>query len=66
MRGSLKTSSRWCARCKSQVAAVSNSWAWGCGDLILVLLTFGLWVLVKLTIAILANPWRCPNCGQRV
>jgi hypothetical protein len=66
MRGSIKIASRWCRRCKRRVAAQANSTVWGCGDLVLVLLSLGLWVPVRIVLMILTNPWRCPECGRRI
>lgn len=38
---------------------------WGGGDLVLVLLTWGAWALLKILINAFANPWRCSACGAR-
>jgi predicted RNA-binding Zn-ribbon protein involved in translation (DUF1610 family) len=66
MRGNVKLTSRWCKSCKKQVAAQADSAVWGCGDLIMVLLTFGLWAIFRLVMLAIFSPYRCTNCGRRV
>ncbi len=66
MRGNVVIQQRWCPGCKHAVAAQRNSGVWGCGDLILILLTVGLWLPIRMTLAGMSSPWRCPQCGSRV
>lgn len=66
MRGPLKTTSRWCKGCGRQVAAVASSTGWGCGDLLLIPLTVGLWLPIRFALMAMTNPWRCQECGRRV
>jgi hypothetical protein len=42
-----------------------NAMVWGGGDLVLVLLTWGVWAILKLEFNLAANPWRCSSCGAR-
>jgi hypothetical protein len=65
MRGSIQKTSRVCKE-HGRIAAERNSLPMGCGDLIMVLLTVGLWIPARLILARVSNPWRCPQCGRRV
>ncbi len=66
MRGNIKIASRWCRACKRQIRAEANSTVWGCGDLLMVLITFGVWIPLRMVLLALSSPWRCSECGRRV
>jgi hypothetical protein len=42
-----------------------NAIMWGLGDFVMVLITFLLWVPLKLAFYSWQNPWRCSACGSR-
>ena len=61
-KGTLEISSGHCPHCNTRTKLERNSMVWGCGDLVLVLITCGLWALVR----ILMRPnWRCSVCGSK-
>jgi predicted RNA-binding Zn-ribbon protein involved in translation (DUF1610 family) len=60
-----RITSRKCPEC-GRVAAERETRTLGCGDLLLVLVSFGLWVPLRWAIGLAVNPWRCPECGRRV
>lgn len=51
--------------CRRTSKFEKNSMVWGCGDLILVVVTFGIWLILRFVFEQFANPWRCTNCGNR-
>ena len=56
----MEQSSGTCRHCMTRVKLERPAMVWGCGDLVMVLLTCGLWALGK----ILMRPaWRCSVCG---
>jgi hypothetical protein len=66
MRGNVQVSRRPCPQCGREVKAERNSTVWGCGDLVLVLVTLGLWVPIRWALGTGSNPWRCAECGTRL
>ncbi len=54
-----------CKACNSTTKFERNGMIWGMGDFILVLLTAGLWIVLRLIMNAVANPWRCSGCGKR-
>ena len=64
--GNLKVSRRRCGQCGTVTKCERTGMVWGCGDIIMVLLTMGLWCIVRIFINAAANPWRCSECGKRV
>lgn len=63
--GNFRMSRRFCKSCNASKNCQRNGMVWGMGDLILVLLSFGVWVIFKLAFNALLNPWRCADCGAR-
>jgi hypothetical protein len=63
--GNLRVSSRPCSSCGQVRKFEKNAMVWGGGDLVLVLLTWGAWALLKIIINLAGNPWRCSVCGTR-
>ena len=66
MRGNIEMCSAWCPECERQVKAERNSAVWGCGDLLMVLFTFGLWVPLRIVLTSGSRRWRCCYCGEKV
>ena len=62
--GNLRVSSRMCATCGTVRKFEKNAMVWGCGDLLLVVVTFGIWVIIRYVADYMVNPWRCSVCGQ--
>jgi len=52
-----------CTQCGQNVKAERNASQMGCGDLVMVLLTFGLWVVIR---QLFKKPWLCTQCGSKV
>lgn len=65
-RGTLETTQRHCKSCQWNMPANRSSTVWGMGDFIMILVTFGGWLVVKFAFSLLSNPWRCARCGSRV
>lgn len=63
--GNLRATSRACGQCGTVRKFEKNSMVWGCGDLVMVLVTFGAWVIVRFIADMIVNPWRCLVCGNR-
>ena len=63
--GNLRVSSRTCSTCQTTRKFEKNALVWGCGDLIMILVTFGVWLLLKFGFDLASNPWRCSVCGTR-
>lgn len=57
-----KIKSKHCRRCKERTKFERHVTAMGCGDLFMVVLTLGLWVVVR---HIFTPGWRCTVCGSR-
>ena len=51
-----------CKSCEMKTKHVRHVTAMGCGDLIMTLSTFGLWVILR---AILTPGFHCDKCGKR-
>lgn len=63
--GNIKITSKHCAQCNAQKKFERNSMEWGCGDLVMVLITLGLYLPFKFLIHAKKNPWRCTTCGSK-
>jgi hypothetical protein len=63
--GNLRVSSRMCATCGTVRKFEKNAMVWGCGDLLLVVVTFGIWIIIRYVADLMVNPWRCSVCGTR-
>mgnify|MGYP003392431584 CR=1 FL=1 len=64
--GNLKVKNAYCKKCAKSTKVERNGMIWGMGDFILVILTAGLWVLLRFVLNAMTNPWRCSECGLRV
>lgn len=65
-RGNLQVTQRRCSSCNRLVKAEKNSLNWGTGDFLLIVLSFGLWIPLKIMLSSIDNPWRCSQCGTKV
>ena len=63
MRGNVQISRRYCLVCHRWTKHERNAIVWGFGDLLLILFTFGLWLIPKAIIIGCVNRWRCAECG---
>ncbi|HEY2092704.1 MAG TPA: hypothetical protein VGJ81_12500 [Thermoanaerobaculia bacterium] len=63
--GNIRIASKPCASCGRVQKFERNALVWGGGDLVLVLLTWGAWAILKILINAGTNPWRCSRCGAR-
>lgn len=54
-----------CAKCETVRKFEKNAMVWGCGDLLLVVVTFGVWAVIRFVADLMVNPWRCSVCGTR-
>lgn len=60
--GTIETSRGFCPTCKTHTKVERNSMVWGCGDVVMVLFSCGLWVLGRI---LLRPAWRCSQCGSK-
>lgn len=60
-KGNLQVSSHYCNICRGRVKFERNAVVWGLGDFVMVVITSGLWAIIKL---IYVAPWRCAICGS--
>lgn len=65
-RGSLERTQRYCKTCQWNMPSSRNSTVWGLGDFVMILFTFGGWLVAKFAFNFLMNGWRCERCGSRV
>lgn len=65
MTGNIKYANRRCPNCDKIVKCQRNGMVWGLGDFIMVLLTAGIWVIIRFIFNALLNPWRCADCGMK-
>lgn len=65
MKGNTQITSKYCHSCNKQMKFEKNSMIWGCGDLVMVILTFGGWLVIRLIMDFFSNPWRCKECGSK-
>lgn len=61
----MKAKQAHCPRCATWVRAEKQTYRPGCGDLLLIGLTFGVWAFVIPAINLFRS-YRCWRCGQRV
>ena len=57
----MAVSRRPCPNCKKQTKCERPDLSWGVGDLVMVLLTCGLWVIVRF---LFRSGWKCSDCGS--
>jgi len=65
-RGHLKISRGSCNACGCMSQLERNGTEWGGGDFVMVLVSCGLWVGLKVLFNRLRNPWRCMTCGASI
>jgi hypothetical protein len=65
MKGTYKSKQALCQQCGARKRFEKNSMIWGCGDLIMIILTFGIWMVLRFAGDFLLNPWRCKDCGGK-
>ena len=65
-RGDMKISRGHCNGCGCMSQLERNGSVWGGGDLIMVLLSCGLWAGLKVLFNRVRNPWRCVTCGASI
>lgn len=63
MKGTIEISSGLCLNCKTRTKLERNSMIWGCGDLVLAVITCGAWALIRV---LSRDSWRCSACGSKV
>ncbi len=63
--GNIKVSTKHCQQCNERTKFERNSLDWGGGDLIMVLLTVGMYLPFRYLIHAITNPWRCSKCESR-
>lgn len=63
--GNIKVSRKQCKSCNKNTKFERNSLQWGMGDLIMVLITMGIYVPFRFILHSVTNPWRCSECGHR-
>lgn len=65
----------WCPECDKHVAARKNTTdppGWGCGDVVLIPATVGIWFVVRVVHIFLwhvihgSTKWLCPECGLQL
>src|SRR5262245_53260544 len=57
---------RHCEDCGKQVRAERRRSVWGAGTLILVVVTIGFWVPLRMMFRAVGSPWRWSECGHGV
>ncbi len=57
---------KYCRSCGEMTRAERYTRPLGCGDLVMVLATFGLWIPIRMLIGHVTHPWTCSACGARV
>jgi hypothetical protein len=62
-KGTIEVSSGHCSHCATRTKLERNSLVWGCGDLVMVVITCGFWALGKV---LMREAWRCSVCGSKV
>lgn len=60
--GTMENARGYCPDCDKYTKIERNSMVWGCGDLIMIFITFGAWVLVRF---VFRPEWRCSKCGAK-
>jgi len=61
--GNLQVSRGRCPTCKAKTKLERNAQVWGFGDLVMIFLTLGLWVVLKFW---MRPALRCSQCGSKV
>lgn len=64
--GNIKVTSKFCKQCDKQTKVERNGMIMGCGDLIMVCCTFGLWLIFRVIYNAILNPWCCKECGSKL
>ena len=52
---------RYCKVCQEQTKFTQHTTAMGCGDLFMVVCTFGIWLILRV---LFTPPFRCNDCGS--
>ncbi len=65
-RGTTQVKNGFCKQCNKSVKTEKNATVWGVGDLVMVMLTAGGWLVLKLISNGISNPWRCYECGCKL
>lgn len=60
MRGNVEFASGQCAHCGERRKLERPSAVWGAGDLIMIVITIGVWAILKIA---MRPAWRCTACG---
>jgi len=55
-----------CWTCEKKVQAERSRTPWSVADLLMVALTAGLWVPIRMMYQAVTSPWRCVECGDRI
>jgi len=60
-----QTSRRFCKKCNQHRLFERRSGETGGWELLLTLVTLGLYLVIKWVVKLFTNPWRCEKCGAR-
>lgn len=63
--GNMQVAQKFCPTCNKIVKVERNSMTWGMGDLIMLVITVGVWIPLKFIFHWATSPWRCSQCGTR-
>ena len=61
----LRQAQYFCRHCQRYTMHARDLQPMGCGDLFMVILTAGFWILIRIAMTALLNPFRCQQCGRR-
>jgi hypothetical protein len=64
--GKIQSRDKLCWTCETKVQAKRIQKPWGPGDLLLLAVTIGLWLPIRLMYEAVATPWRCDQCETRI
>ena len=53
---------QFCNNCQTKTKFERHVTAMGCGDLVMVICTLGIWLIFRL---LMTPGWRCSDCGSR-
>jgi hypothetical protein len=59
----IKNTRKFCTCCQHSTKFESNTMVWGFGDLVMLVLTAGAWLVIRGIWDLVGNPWRCATCG---
>ncbi len=63
--GNLTYKSYYCRHCQKIALHVKNASEWGMGDIIMMVISCGVWVILRAMADIVFHKWRCGVCGTK-